>query len=128
MKLEMKKKTTNRRRELLEVKKSLWKLHSKEKKYERKSENAQRLERIKNLEEKLAVIAKKIEELREEERELEKEKAKLLGKRWEMMKWITSFLKENHDKWEEERIEKENWKEQNWKSTEKVKDLEGAKY
>ena len=52
----------------------------------------------------------------------------MLGKRWEMMKWITSFLKENHDKWEEEMIEKENCKEQNWKSTEKVKDLEGAKY
>ena len=35
------------------------------------------------------------------------EKQKLLAQRWAMLKWVNEFIKENHEKWENEREKRE---------------------
>ena len=125
-----------RKIELQQMKKSLWKLRTKENKNERKSEKVEKLEQVEKMEEKLQMIKRLIQELREEEekheeekreekllkewrkkieaktrreneRKTQLEKQKLLHQRWEMMKWVTEFIKTNQDKWEKERLEKQ---------------------
>ena len=63
-----------RRIELKETCASLWKLRSKERKYERKHEQVERLERINDKEEKLKKVEETIRELKEKEEEYEREK------------------------------------------------------
>ena len=49
----------------------------------------------------------KEKEMKEQEKKEKLEKEKALSKHWEMMKWVTKFIDENKEKWEEEQIEKE---------------------
>ena len=44
---------------------------------------------------------------KENEKKVRLEKAKILGQRWAMAKWITQFIKENQEKWDLEKMEKE---------------------
>ena len=64
----------------------------------------------------------KANKLKKESEKIEKlKKAELLGKHWEMLRWLTHFLKENHEKWEEER------KERYIESRKKIEEWEKAK-
>ena len=73
---------------------------------ERKLEDAEK----KRQEEMNKEKKKKIEEKRrkkENEKKVRIEKAKILGQRWAMAKWITQFIKENQERWDLEKMEKE---------------------
>ena len=127
-----------RDKEIQETKKSLWKLRGKEKKYERKTEKTEQLERISTMEEKLILIEETIEKIKEEEKKQTEEKKRLdekllkewrkkvrdkekkeiekqnrlrkqetASQRWSMLRWITNFISENSDRWEEIQEEKE---------------------
>merc|ERR1712208_16627 len=102
-------------------------LRHKEKKYQRKSEETKKLEKINQIIEKMredeakaeaerksrleelekTKAKKKAEKLKKEmEKKVRLEKQKMLGRRWEMLRWLTSFLKENQEVWEENRIKR----------------------
>ena len=51
----------------------------------------------------------------------------MLGKRWEMLRWLTSFLQENQEAWEESRIEREKENEKSLNDWEKTKRFEKIK-
>ena len=72
---------------------------------------------------------KKIEEKlkKENEKKVRLEKAKMLGQRWAMTKWITQFIKENQEKWDLEKIEKEKIERKNLEEWEKAKRFEKIK-
>ena len=57
----------------------------------------------------LEIWRRKIKEKdkKEQEKKEKMRKCEALNKHWEMMKWITQFIDENKEKWEEEQIEKE---------------------
>ena len=44
---------------------------------------------------------------KEHEKKNRLEKQKILGERWAMLRWITQYIKENQDKWAEEKLERE---------------------
>ena len=144
-----------RRLELKEIKESMWKLRHKEKKYNIKSQNLEKLDEIEDLEKKLDKINSIVEKMRIEEEMAEKEKkeklekiekerekrkkeklskelekverkkkAEMLGKRWEMLRWLTEFLKENQDKWELERLDREKEHRKKLETWEKAKRFE----
>ena len=95
------------------MKKSLWKLRNKEKKYERKPEKVVRLEQLEKMENKLDMIDKVLEELREDERKQKEEKKRreeLLLKEWRK-KVERKTKKENEKK---ELLEKQKLLSQRW--------------
>merc|ERR1711942_643448 len=58
----------------------------------------------------------KANKLKKESEKIEKlKRAELLGKHWEMLRWLTHFLKENHEKWEKERKEESTSMRERWK-------------
>ena len=124
-----------RKQELIETKKSLWKLRGKEKKkIIRKSEHVEKLEKLEKMEEKLYQIEKILEEVKEqdrkkkeeqrerkskevaewrkklrkkEEKEKQEEKERIISERWAIQKWITKFIDDNVENWEKEKLERE---------------------
>ena len=150
-----------RRIELKETCASLWKLRSKERKYERKHEQVERLERINDKEEKLKKVEETIRELKEKEEEYEREKerrkmelekektkkkerklrkenekkeklekAKILGLRWAMLRWVTQYIKENEENWERihnEKLENERQELEKWKKAKRFEKIEKLK-
>ena len=61
---------------------------------------------------------------KEHDRKTRIEKAKLLGDRWAMLRWISNFIKENEEKWTKERIEKEEIERKELNEWNKAKRLE----
>ena len=59
--------------------------------------------------------------MKEKERAEKRKKAEMLGKHWGMFRWVTQFLNENQEKWEQERKEREE------KIMEEIKEWEKAK-
>ena len=43
---------------------------------------------------------------KDQERKDRKIKQNMLGRRWEMMKWVTKYIDENSDKWEKEKTDR----------------------
>ena len=110
----------NRRLDLQQTKRDLWKLRKKEK----KPEITPTLQEIRTLAKKaekiveiLEIEKKKIEEEKrkaEREKEIKKtraqqkekrlEKQRLLTERWALYRWVTEYIDENTERWEKEKI------------------------
>lgn len=130
-----------KRLELQATKKSLYKLRNKEKVLARKSDWQERLDKISSLEDKLKKLQEISEEIERKHQEMEERKAQekikkererqekilkaeKLRQKWEMLRWVTSFLSENQEMWEQERLENENKARLELEAWKKMKRLE----
>ena len=125
-----------RRLELKEMKSNIWKKWRNKKSQDKspkktQTETSMKLEKLEEIVERIKVENKKREEYKEIEKarrekllkenkikqekmlRMEQEKRerintkKMLESRWEMAKWITSYITENEKKWEKEKTERE---------------------
>ena len=99
--------------EIIETKKSLWKLRKKETKQERKSERTLRLEKIEKMEDKLEIIEKILSELkveRENRKQLEEKRKEAATEEWR--KKIRA--KDRKERERKEKIDLENRIAQHW--------------
>ena len=86
-------------------------------------ERRTRLEEIRKEKEK-----RKKEKLKKENNKRRRlEQAEMLGKRWEMLRWLTEFLKENEEKWEKEKKAREEENRKKLDEWERLKRLEKIK-
>ena len=103
-----------RKLEIIENKKSLWKLRNKEKKHcIKKPEHVEQLEKLEKIEDKLKMINDIIENLREEDKkkeQLEKEKQEKINEEWRK-KVKEKYIKENEKK---EKLEKQKKLSNRW--------------
>ena len=103
----------NRRQDIIETKKSLWKLRTKEKKYEKETEKVNRLKKQEEMQQKLITIEKILAEIKEEKRNSTEEKKKqqeMIDKEWRKK------VKLKYEKEEKKRqlLEKQKQLSQHW--------------
>ena len=72
--------------------------------------------------------ALKEKEKKEKARKERIQKAQEISKRWEMMKWLTAFLKENNERWQKEKFEREKNEKKKIEMWEKKLRFEKIKY
>ena len=110
------------RLDLIETKKSLWKFRSKEKKEVHDTERTSKLNNLETLEEKLMMIEKILEELREEKRKFtedQKSRKEKIDKEWRE-KLKQKYKKEAEKK---EQLQKQKMKSQHWEMLRWVTDF-----
>ena len=87
-----------------------------------------------DLDMRMAKIQQRLEEIKEEERKKKilKDKKKKLEEHWEMLRWLTKYIKENRYSWEKRREIERDEKEMNdiydeWMSKTREEQIEGLK-